>query len=132
MIFKSYSYMITKKIAATLLFAISIFSAYAQFAEENGSTDFNFSGRYLLEGIEEYQPIHYDSPEYLGGGDILLNLDVQTPSAQFVTWGSGFDGTYIWIASGGVVGSLEPNTLIKMTLEGEVVEVYFYNQLDNR
>jgi len=117
----------TKLFAVTLLFAISIFATNAQITEENVSTEFDFSGRYFVEGNEEYQPNENYSSGKLDGGDILLDLDVQTPTAQFVTWGSGFDGIYIWIASGGVVGSLQPNTLIKMTLEGEVVDVYQQN-----
>ena len=120
----------TKLLIITLVFAISTLAASAQRSEENISPGFDFSGKYFVEGNEEYQPNEDYSFENRAPGSILLDLDVQTPSTQFVTMGSGFDGTYIWITSGGVVGSLEPNTLIKMTLEGEVIEVYQQNTTD--
>ncbi len=122
----------TKLFAIALIFAISAFAANAQQTVENISTGFDFSGRNHVEENIEYQPEKDYSPEDRAAGDILIDLDVQTPSTQFVTWGSGFDGEYIWIASGGVVGSLEPNTLIKMTLEGEVVDVYQQYTTDDR
>jgi len=122
----------TKLFTITLIFAISIFVVNAQQTEENQSTEFDFSGRIIGEGIEQSQRIVDYPSGNRDAGDILLNLDVQTPTAQFMTMGSGFDGTYIWLTSGGVVGSLEPNTLIKMTLDGEVVTTYPQNTTDMR
>jgi hypothetical protein len=58
----------------------------------------------------------------LDPGDVLFEIDVETPTGDNQCLGVEFDGTYFWVTGGGI--GVDPNKLYKFDTAGTLIATY--------
>ena len=76
----------------------------------------------IKEEICPNQQVGYSYPK--ATGDILMELDIETPTGDDQVLGCEFDGTYIWFTGGGGYGGTNPNQLYKLDTNGNLINTY--------
>ena len=84
----------------------------------SGYTEKNFATS-KKEELSPFKQIGYTMPDAIG--DILLELNIETPTGDNQLLGCEFDGTNLWVSGGGASGT---NMLYKMDLSGNLIGSY--------
>jgi len=103
------------------------YNTSVNYSDKSGWFNPNFKLGYTQENFtistkEEICPnqqVGYSYPEAVG--DILMELDIETPTGDYQILGCEFDGTYLWFTGGGNSGT---NMLYKFDISGNLLNSY--------